>query len=254
VSGYTPVFDTVLEGTLCGKWPHTGVWLCLLSQCDYRGYIDQVPELLAIKMGIPLADLLTCIRDFTQPDARSRSPESEGRRLVPIDDARDWGWRVVNVGLYRKRAAGHDQIEDGRNAKKCRKYRAAKTSTPTDTARHSPTGTHTHTHTHTQTHTQTETKTPLPPCAGLDLEAWQAWETYRSKIRKPLRPISIASAQRELAKHGDLQSAVVEQSIANGWTGIFELKSSGAPGWRDKPYVKAPSADELEAEERARAG
>jgi hypothetical protein len=92
---------------------------------------------------------------------------------------------------------------------------------------------------------------PPDSVPGLDLEAWESWISYRTKIRKPLNAASIPSAQRQLAKHGEAQSAVVEQSIANGWTGLFELKITNGTGTH-KPTVKAKSIEELEAEEAAR--
>jgi hypothetical protein len=59
---------------------------------------------------------------------------------------------------------------------------------------------------------------------GLDSDAWRAWFDYRVKIRKPLKQVSIPAAQRTLAAFGSNQTAVVQQSIANGWQGLFELK------------------------------
>lgn len=64
---------------------------------------------------------------------------------------------------------------------------------------------------------------------GLDTEAFVRWEAYRIEIRKPLKPSSLAAAATELAKFGELQAAVVQQSIANGWQGLFELKSKPRP-------------------------
>lgn len=158
MSGYTPVFDSVLDGTLYGRWPHTGVWLCLLSQCNKKGEIDAVPELLAAKIGIPLQMLLDCIRDFMSPDPGSRCGDEEGRRLVLVDTARHWGWRVVNCMRYRRLASGASQVEDGRNAEKVRRYKERKNQQ--DTAGH-PQTPQTPTHTHTQTHTHTETQTKI---------------------------------------------------------------------------------------------
>lgn len=66
---------------------------------------------------------------------------------------------------------------------------------------------------------------PYPP--GLDVAAWQRWAQYRAQIKKPLRQASIEAAQKALAKHGERQSTVVEQSIANGWQGLFDIKHSG---------------------------
>lgn len=86
---------------------------------------------------------------------------------------------------------------------------------------------------------------PIP--SGLDLLAWERWQTYRIEIRKPLKTISRSAAQRELAKHGAEQNAVVEQSIANGWTGLFPLKALN--GKSETPYKPARSAAEILAEE-----
>lgn len=105
MAGYTPLFDTMLDGTLYGRWPHTGIWGCLLSQCDRRGNVDIVPALLAAKIGVTVDLLLQCISDFMQPDPDSRTGDLEGRRLELIDPAsRQWGWRVINHAGYRERA------------------------------------------------------------------------------------------------------------------------------------------------------
>jgi hypothetical protein len=71
---------------------------------------------------------------------------------------------------------------------------------------------------------QNRTEGTAPP-DGLNLDAWIAWTVYRKQIGKPVKPASIPAAQRKLAAHGTSQAAVVEQSIANGWQGLFELKS-----------------------------
>lgn len=56
---------------------------------------------------------------------------------------------------------------------------------------------------------------------GLNTEAWKLWVGYRKSIRKALKPASIELAQKKLASFGDQQMAAVENSIANGWTGLF---------------------------------
>lgn len=92
----------------------------------------------------------------------------------------------------------------------------------------------------------------LPP--GLDPAAWKRWRDYRVEIRKPLKPVSIPAAQRELAAFGCDQSAVVDQSIAHGWQGLFPLKrTNGAHRPPDTPRRRLRTPDEIEAEENARA-
>jgi hypothetical protein len=134
-SGYTPVFNGALDGTLYGRWPQTGVWLCLLSQCDRYGCIDMVPRLLAAKIGVGEDVLLACIRDFMEPDPGSRTGDLEGRRLELLDPVnRVWGWRVINHGLYRERArkASYDaaRIEDGSNRERMKARNSAKPLDP----------------------------------------------------------------------------------------------------------------------------
>lgn len=59
---------------------------------------------------------------------------------------------------------------------------------------------------------------------GLDIHAWDRFLAYRREIRKSVKPASMQAAQRKLAGFGADQAAVVEQSIANGWAGLFDLK------------------------------
>lgn len=60
---------------------------------------------------------------------------------------------------------------------------------------------------------------------GLDTKAWETWFKYRKATRRPLKPASILAAQRSLAAYGVDQAAVVQQSIAAGWQGLFALKN-----------------------------
>jgi hypothetical protein len=87
---------------------------------------------------------------------------------------------------------------------------------------------------------------------GLDLKTFERWEAYRVEIRKPLKPSSLEASATELAKYGNDQAAVVQQSIANGWQGLFPLKLNGNGNGVRAPPVKYRTADEIEAEERAR--
>jgi len=141
VSGYTPVFDTVFNGTLCGKWPDLPVWLSILPLSDWQGHIDMTPQAIAKVTGWPIDLLLQGIQGLMEPDADSRSQDEEGRRLVPLDPARKWGWRVVNIQKYRRLASGQNhsanQVADGRNAEKVRRYKERHhrtPRTPSDTA------------------------------------------------------------------------------------------------------------------------
>lgn len=102
--GYTPVFCTVFDGSLYGKWPDSAVWLTMLALCDRRGNVDMSFEAIAGRTGWPMDLLRQGIAALVQPDPASRSPAEEGRRLVPLAEGRGWGWHVVNHALYREKA------------------------------------------------------------------------------------------------------------------------------------------------------
>lgn len=176
MAGYTPVFDTVFEGSLCGRYPETAAWMFFLALADWKGEVDKTPEFIATITGMPLGDLRACIARFMEPDSRSRSQAEEGRKLVLIDAHRDWGWRVVNIAFYRRKASGQDQISDGRNAEKVRRYKERHRETPEDTAGHPGSPPDTNSYSDTNIHKTAPRKrgcrVPEPFPITEDMRAW----------------------------------------------------------------------------------
>lgn len=68
----------------------------------------------------------------------------------------------------------------------------------------------------------------------LDVDAWERYKAFRKAIKKPIRDVSENAAKLKLQRFGTDQAAVVDQSIANGWQGLFELKKA-KPGFGEKP-------------------
>ena len=70
------------------------------------------------------------------PDSESRTPDEGGRRIVPIEDGRAWGWRVVNIEAYRN-AGDTDRLrEQARDRKRRQRAKERETEqTPTETPR-----------------------------------------------------------------------------------------------------------------------
>lgn len=91
-----------------------------------------------------------------------------------------------------------------------------------------------------------KTQGEADPPPGLDPAAWSRWCDYRVQIRKAIKPVSMPAAQRELAGFGADQAAVVEQSIANGYQGLFALKN------RPKHLASAPRRELPDAFDVAR--
>lgn len=132
--GYTPLFGSLTTGTLCGKWPDIGLWPIVLSMTDKHGVVDVTPQYIASVTGLILEEVVACMQRFCQPDAFSRSKASDGARLELVDQARDWGWRVINHGVYRERARlaakSAREVETGRNAERLAETASDRRSPP----------------------------------------------------------------------------------------------------------------------------
>lgn len=131
MSGYTPLFQSLTTGTLCGKWPDIGLWPIVLSLADKQGIVDVTPDYLARITGLPIDDVTACMARFCEPDPYSRTPTDEGRRLALIDpENRCWGWKVLNHAQYRERARkqqwDNERTASGRDAERKRNERAQK--------------------------------------------------------------------------------------------------------------------------------
>lgn len=229
MSGYTPVFQSIYSGSLFGQWPAAAVMASILPLCDSQGRIDLHPKAIAAMTGWPQALLEQGLAQLMEPDHDSRTQAADGRRLIPLDPERPWGWLVVNFTAYREKARlmakSAREVASGANKQR---MTAGDRRRPPETA----------SQTQTQTQTQTSKKEePAPP--GLDREAWGIWVAYRSEIKKPIRPCSVAAAQRRMAAMGKDQMAAVENSIANSWQGLFPPKEPDNGSRRATPRKSA---------------
>src|SRR5262245_26280447 len=102
----SPIFGTVFTGTLCGRWPDLAAWIMLLALANRKGEVDCTLEYIAALTGMPVEELRGCIERFCEHDLRSGSQAEQGRRLVLMDPARSWGWRIADFQKYRDKVSG----------------------------------------------------------------------------------------------------------------------------------------------------
>ena len=98
------------------------VFIATIVLSDRDGRLDVTRQSLARRINLPIEDIDRAIATLSAPDPLSRSKDHEGRRLIPIDDDRPWGWIVVNKGEYRDMAARAEQT-DGSRLRKQRQRR-----------------------------------------------------------------------------------------------------------------------------------
>ena len=68
--------------------------------------------------------------ELEAPDAESRSPEAEGRRIIRLDEHRAWGWEIVNYLKYRAIKSEDDRREQNRAAQQVWRDKKKSSSAP----------------------------------------------------------------------------------------------------------------------------
>lgn len=122
---YGKVFDSIYDGTLYGHWEAIVTMQQFIVLATPDGVVDMTPQAIAARTSIPLDIITKGISVLEQPDPYTRTPGEEGRRIVPLDDHRPWGWRLVNHGKYmrlrnikEKREADRQRIAEKRKQNK----------------------------------------------------------------------------------------------------------------------------------------
>lgn len=105
---YGKIFGSMFTGSMRGKGVAQLVFVNMLATCTENGICDKTPLAIAEEIGFPLEEVNQSIQYLSSPDPMSRSPLEEGRRIILLDDHRQWGWSIVNHEYYR---ALNKQIE-----------------------------------------------------------------------------------------------------------------------------------------------
>lgn len=119
---YGKLFASLYQGTLRGKSDAILVFTNMIAFADAEGFVDKHPSAIADETGLSIERVRDAIDVLMAPDLESRSPEMDGKRLVFIDDHRNWGWRIVNHAKYRAIRTEEDRREQNRLAQE--RYRA----------------------------------------------------------------------------------------------------------------------------------
>lgn len=98
---YAKVFRSLFDGSMRGQSDLILVFVNLLCNCNTDGVVDRHWQAIADETGLPVDRVLDALVALSKPDAQSRSRLDDGRRIVPLDPARNWGWKIVNFEHYR---------------------------------------------------------------------------------------------------------------------------------------------------------
>jgi hypothetical protein len=158
---YAKVFSQIFESSISEDYKQRHMFMDLLVLADRNGIVDMTREGISRRLNVPLEIVKENITKLEQADPLSRNGEEEGRRIIRLDEHRDWGWQIVNFAFYRE-LKDSDSLRSAWKEQK-RRYRAAKKEAEngphmSNGVQDSPALSSPHTHTHT--HPQKEKKKP----------------------------------------------------------------------------------------------
>ncbi len=113
---YGKLFERELDSTMVEQPPITRLaWHYMIMLCDEDGRVDMTAAAFARRTNIPLEDVEAAVEALSAPDPLSRTPDAEGRRILPIE-GQPYGWQIVNHALYRAMGNREDRRRQNREA------------------------------------------------------------------------------------------------------------------------------------------
>jgi hypothetical protein len=129
---YARVFVSILDSSLASDWKVRHVFEDLLKLA-FDGVVDMTRDAIARRLNMPFDVVDTAINQLESPDPTSRDQDNEGRRLLRLDDHRNWGWLISNWDKYEEIRSLADQRAANRSrVSRCRskKEKEAKRKNP----------------------------------------------------------------------------------------------------------------------------
>ena len=232
---YAKLFTSIYQGTLRGNSHGLLVFTNLLAHADKTGQVDIHPRAVAEEVGLTVDQVRAAIEVLEAPDAESRSPEEEGRRLLRLDEHRAWGWVIVNYVKYRSIRSEDDRREQNRLAQEAWRAKHKKSKPPSaDVSRDKPPSAHTEVDSNTEEEaTKATSKTTLkrsPAAPSLTVEALcvdglaadlaAEYLAMRERKRARLTARAWAGVAAEIRKAGLSLDDGIAKALARGWVGF----------------------------------
>lgn len=101
---YAKLFSSMFDGSLAtrGPWQALVTFQQLLVLADRYGIVDMTLPAIHRRTTVPMEVLELGIAELLKPDPDSRTPDHEGRRIMPLDPSRAWGWQITNFAAFRQ--------------------------------------------------------------------------------------------------------------------------------------------------------
>lgn len=121
---FAKVFLQIFDSSIADNYKHRHVFMDMLVLADSDGVVDMTAEAISRRTNVPLDEVKDAIVSLGLPDDRSNSTQDGGRRLLPVDERKPWGWQIVNYHHYREirtEEARREYMRDYRRAEREKK-------------------------------------------------------------------------------------------------------------------------------------
>jgi hypothetical protein len=98
---FAKIFAQIFDSSIAADYVVRHVFMDMLVLADRDGVVDMTLDAISRRTNVPEQMVAHAIAELMKDDRSSRSHEEDGRRLIPIDSHRDWGWQIVNYEHYR---------------------------------------------------------------------------------------------------------------------------------------------------------
>jgi hypothetical protein len=123
---YVKIFKSIFDGSLYGQFEPTVVFMAMLVIAEREGIVDMTRQAIAARCGYPIDIVERGIIELEKPDPQSRTPDEDGRRIVRLEETRDWGWRITNYEKYEKIRSAEERREYFRIKKREQRAKSTK--------------------------------------------------------------------------------------------------------------------------------
>lgn len=125
---YTKLFSSIITSTVWGESDRTRiVWITMLALADKNGEVMATVPGLSRLACVPVDDCLVALQKFMSPDAFSRTPDDQGRRIEEVPG----GWHLLNHDKYRAMASKEENRQANADRQKRHRERKKRNGKPT---------------------------------------------------------------------------------------------------------------------------
>ncbi len=214
---FAKVFGQIFDSSIAEDYNCRRMFMDLLVLADSDGVVDMTQEAISRRTNVPIEQVVKYIDELSKPDELSRSKAEEGRRLIPVDPTRSWGWQVVNYRHYRK-----IRDEEARRSyfrEKQQQHRAKKKKADNKAVKDASVDKGGHCQTVSSASASSSVFASLFQEEGFG-EEWQQFFKHRKLKKAPMTERAQELLLKTLSERPKEAVAAVQMAIKRNWTGF----------------------------------